>query len=138
MNTDPQQPDAKGPNAMTTTTTEPAEPITVAALNQALNAAATEQLNALAGSGCPRLVWTVDPAARCTIRLSGQAGADHSPTEVPDVLTAWAHRLGLQPDPDAVEGTTGYRGYLGSFEIEVWGVTDTATFYAMADALPRS
>jgi hypothetical protein len=92
----------------------------------AINTSITQHLTALGHhADCPPLHWTVDLDQPGTV--TGYA-ADYDEHQTGDVLTAWSHLLGLTWQNTTAPGTWRFAGQLGVLLIDVWGVTDRATF----------
>lgn len=94
-------------------------------ITTAINNGVTTQLNQLGRRArCHPLDWTLTAG-----RLSGHAGAEYADVDVPDVLAGWASYLGLhRQERPTCTGTTEYRGRVGGWDVEVWGVHDRDAF----------
>lgn len=95
----------------------------------AINTAMTDQLTALGNDArCTPLSWSVQVDRPGTV--TGQA-ADYDEHQTGDVLTAWSHLLGLAWQSTTAPGTWRFAGRVGVLLVDIWGVTDRATFVTL-------
>lgn len=93
---------------------------------QSINTTITGHLATLGQQNdCPSLHWSVDLNRPGTV--TGHA-ADYDEHETGDVLTAWSHLLGLTWQNSTAPGTWRFAGQVGVLLVDIWGVTDRATF----------